>query len=74
MMTYEDKRVFEDKRVYLTDEYEHELEVDLALMDDGIYVGVWLDGPDAGVEVDLSSSQVKEARKLGYERTHDDWY
>ena len=67
MMTYEDKRVFEDKRVYLTDEYEHELEVDLALMDDGIYVGVWLDGPDAGVEVDLSSSQVKEARKLSYE-------
>ncbi len=73
MMTYEDKRVFEDKRVYLTDEYEHELEVDLALMDDGIYVGVWLDGPDAGVEVDLSSNQVKEARKLGYESTQDDW-
>ena len=57
----------EDKRVYLTDEYEHELEVDLALMDDGIYVGVWLDGPYAGTEVDLSSNQVKEARKLGYE-------
>ncbi len=66
-MTYEDKRVFEDKRVYLTDEYEHELEVDLALMDDGIYVGVWLDGPYVGTEVDLSSNQVKEARKLGYE-------
>jgi len=57
----------EDKRVYLTDEYEHELEVDLALMDDGIYVGVWLDGPYVGTEVDLSSHQVKEARKLGYE-------
>ena len=57
----------EDKRVYLTDEYEHELEVDLALMDDGIYVGVWLDGPCVGTEVDLSSNQVKEARKLGYE-------
>ncbi len=73
-MTYqEDKRVFEDKRVYLTDEYEHELEVDLALMDDGIYVGVWLDGPYVGTEVDLSSNQVKEARKLGYESTQDDW-
>ena len=65
--------MFEDKRVYLTDEYEHELEVDLALMDDGIYVGVWLDGPYAGTEVDLSSNQVKEARKLGYESTQDDW-
>lgn len=65
--------MFEDKRVYLTDEYEHELEVDLALMDDGIYVGVWLDGPYAGTEVDLTSSQVKEARKLGYESTQDDW-
>ena len=63
----------EDKRVYLTNEYEHELEVDLALMDDGIYVGVWLDGPYAGTEVDLSSNQVKEARKLGYESTQDDW-
>jgi len=63
-----------DKRVYLTDEYEHELEVDLALMDDGNYVGVWLDGPYAGTEVDLTSSQVKEARKLGYESKHDDWY
>ena len=62
----EDKRVFEDKRVYLTDEYE--LEVDLALLDDGIYVGVWLDGPDT------TSSQVKEAHKLGYESTHNDWY
>jgi len=73
-MTYqEDKRVFEDKRVYLTDEYEHELEVDLALMDDGIYVGVMLDGPCVGTEVDLSSNQVKEARKLGYESTQDDW-
>jgi len=65
--------MFEDKRVYLTDEYEHELEVDLALMDDGIYVGVWLDGPYAGTEVDLSSNQVKEARKLGYESTQDGW-
>ena len=65
--------IYEDKRVYLTDEYEHELEVDLALMDDGIYVGVMLDGPYAGVEVDLTSSQVKEARKLGYENEHDGW-
>ena len=64
-MTYE----LEDKRVYLTNEYEHELEVDLALMDDGIYVGVWLDGPCVGVEVDLSSSQVKEARELGYKES-----
>ena len=59
--------MIEDKRVYLTNEFEHVLEVDLALMDDGIYVGVWCEGPDAGVEVDLTSSQVKEARKLGYE-------
>lgn len=51
--------------VYLTDEYDHELEVDLALMDEGIYVGVWCQGPYAGVEVDLTSAQVKEARKLG---------
>ena len=65
--------IYEDKRVYLTDEYEHELEVDLALMDDGIYVGVWCSGPDAGVEVDLTSSQVKEALKLGYENEHDGW-
>jgi hypothetical protein len=64
-MTYE----LEDKRVYLTNEYEHELEVDLALMDDGVYVGVWLAGPYAGVEVDLSSSQVKEARELGYKES-----
>jgi|TARA_R100000081_G_C4814535_1_gene173801 hypothetical protein len=69
-MTYQS---IEDKRVYLTDEYEHELEVDLALMDDGIFVGVWLDGPYVGTEVDLTSSQVKEARKLGYESTQDDW-
>ena len=68
-MTYE----VEDKRVYLTNEYEHELEVYLALMDDGIYVGVWTDGPDVGTEVDLTEAQVKEARKLGYESTHDDW-
>ena len=59
--------ILEDKRVYLYNEYEHELEVDLALMDDGIYVGVWLDGPDAGVEVDLNSVQVKEALDLFYE-------
>ena len=65
--------MIEDKRVYLTNEYEHELEVDLALIDDGIYVGVWCDGPDAGVEVDLTVSQVKEALKLGYESKHDDW-
>ena len=65
--------MIEDKRVYLADEYEHELEVDLALMDDGIYVGVWLDGPYAGTEVELSGNQVKEARKLGYESTQDDW-
>ena len=68
--------IYEDKRVYLYNEYEHELEVDLALMDDGIYVGVWLDGPYAGVEVDLTSSQVKEARKLGYchfESEHNGW-
>jgi hypothetical protein len=69
-MTYQS---IEDKRVYLTNEYEPELEVDLALMDDGIYVGVWLDGPYVGTEVDLTSSQVKEARKLGYESTQDDW-
>lgn len=62
-MTYE----MEDRRVYLTNEYEHELEVDLALMDDGIYLGVWLDGPYVGTEVELSSNQVKEARTLGYE-------
>ena len=66
--------MIEDKRVYLTNEYDYELEVDLALMDEGFYVGVWMDGPDAGVEVDLTSSQVKEARRLGYESTHDDWY
>jgi len=51
--------------VYLTNEYDHELEVDLALMDEGVYVGVWCQGPDAGVEVELTSAQVKEARKLG---------
>ena len=51
--------------VYLTNEYDHELEVDLALMDEGVYVGVWCQGPDAGVEVGLTSAQVKEARKLG---------
>ena len=51
--------------VYLINEHEHELEVDLALMDEGFYVGVWCDGPDAGVEVELTSAQVKEARKLG---------
>ena len=66
--------MIEDKRVYLTNEYDYELEVDLALMDEGFYVGVWMDGPDAGVEVDLTSSQVKEARRFGYESTHDDWY
>ncbi len=67
-MTYEDKRVFEDKRVYISDQYEHELEVDLAIMDEGIYVGVYMSGPNAGVEVDLSAQQVKEARKLGEEQ------
>ena len=51
--------------VYLTNEYDHELEVDLALMDEGVYVGVWCQGPDAGVEVELTKEQVKEARKLG---------
>lgn len=66
--------MIEDKRVYLTNEYDYELEVDLALMDEGFYVGVWMDGPDAGVEVDLTSSQVKEARRLGYESANDDWY
>ena len=66
--------MIEDKRVYLTNEYDYELEVDLALMDEGFYVGVWMDGPDAGVEVDLTSSQVKEARRLGYESENDDWY
>ena len=66
--------MIEDKRVYLIDECDYELEVDLALMDEGFYVGVWMDGPDAGVEVDLTRSQVKEARRLGYESTHDDWY
>ena len=61
---------YEDKRVYLYNEYEHELEVDLALMDDGIYTGVWQDGPDAGVEVDLNSVQVKEALDLFYEMSN----
>ena len=65
--------MIEDKRVYLCNEYDHELEVDLELIDEGIYVGVWMDGPDMGVEVDLTSSQVKEARKLGFENNHDDW-
>lgn len=69
-MTYfEDKPVFEDKRVYLRDEYEHELEIDLADMDNDLYVGVYMSGPDAGVEVDLSAQQVKEARKLGQEQS-----
>jgi len=60
---------YEDKRVYISDRYEHELEVDLAIMDEGIYVGVYMSGPDAGVEVDLSAQQVKEARKVGQEQS-----
>ena len=68
-MTY-----YEDRRVYLTDEYEeHELEIYLDLLDEGFYLGGWCDGPNAGVEVELTSEQVKEARKIGYERTYDDW-
>ncbi len=59
----------EDRRVYISDQYEHELEVDLAIMDEGIYVGVYMSGPDAGVEVDLSAQQVKEARELGQEQS-----
>ena len=59
--------------VYLTNEYDPELEVDLALMAEGSYVGVWGQGPYAGVEVELTSAQVKEARKLGYENKHGDW-
>jgi len=60
---------YEDKRVYISDQYEHELEIDLAIMDEGIYVGVYMSGPDAGVEVDLSTQQVQEARKLGQEQS-----
>ena len=59
----------EDKRVYLYNEHDHELEVDLALMDDGICVGTWLDGPDKGEEIELSHSQIAEARELGYEES-----
>ena len=67
-MTY-----YEDRPVCLTDEYGHEIEVQLDLLDEGVYLGVWCDGPDAGVEVELTSEQVKEARKIGYESTYDDW-
>ena len=59
--------MIEDKRVYLYNEYGHELEVDLALTYDGIYTGVWQDGPDVGVEVYLNRVQVKEALDLFYE-------
>ncbi len=67
-MTY-----YENRPVCLTDEHGHELEVYLDLLDEGFYLGVWCDGPNAGVEVELTSEQVKEARKIGYESTYDGW-
>tara|TARA_R110000868_G_scaffold382108_1_gene648608 strand:- start:201 stop:383 length:183 start_codon:yes stop_codon:yes gene_type:complete len=48
--------------VYITGRGGYELEVLLSLMDEGIYVGVYTEGPEKGVEVPLTSRQAKAAR------------
>lgn len=52
--------------VYITGWGGYELEVLLSLMDEGIYVGVYTEGPDKGVEVQLTSLQAKAARVASF--------
>ena len=51
-----------DPRVYIYDEDDCELEVDMELLEDGYEYGLCLTGPTMGEEVRLSDSQITEAR------------
>ena len=51
-----------DPRVYIYDENDHELEVDMELLEDGYEYGLRLTGPTMGEEVRLTDNQMAEAR------------
>lgn len=51
-----------DPRVYIYDEDDCELEVDMELVEEGYEYGLCLTGPMMGEEVRLSDSQITEAR------------
>jgi hypothetical protein len=64
---------YRDNRVYLVDQDDYEYEVEMSLFDDGVEVGVYLNGPNAGVEFHLNSSQYREAMEA-YENLGDYYY
>lgn len=51
-----------DPRVYIYDEDDCELEVDMELVEDGYPYAVYMSGPMSGEEIKLSDSQITEAR------------
>lgn len=56
-----------DTRIYLTDEHDHELEIYVDVRDIyGEMVGVYLDCPNAGVEVKLTPDQTRKALAMYY--------
>lgn len=51
-----------DPRVYIYDENDNELEVDMESLEDGYEYGLCLTGPTMGEEVRLTDDQMAEAR------------
>lgn len=69
-----------DPRVYIYDEDDHELEIDMELLEDGYEYGLCLTGPTMGEEVRLTDRQMAEARDKymllvdEYESAKTDYY
>ena len=61
-----------DPRVYIYDEDDHELEVDMELVEDGYPYAVYMSGPMKGEEIKLSASQIDTARDI-YELLVDEY-